>query len=91
MNETTGGTKTWTTDAFGRFAIRLANGDWSVNVSMPSGRVYEVSQIRSPGGRSSTARDVASPASRSPAERTVLHQGGGRHHVAGLRPSTGPG
>ena len=51
MNETTGGAKTSTTDAFGRFAIRLADGDWSVNVSMPSGRVYEVSQIRVGGGQ----------------------------------------
>ena len=51
MNATTGGAKTSTTDAFGRFAIRLADGDWTVNVTMPSGRVYEVSQIRVGGGQ----------------------------------------
>jgi hypothetical protein len=39
------------TDAFGRFAVRLANGDWTVNVTMPSGRVYPVSQIRVSNGQ----------------------------------------
>lgn len=33
------------TDAFGRFAVRLPDGDWDVKVEMPSGRVYTVSQI----------------------------------------------
>jgi len=33
------------TDAFGRFAVRLPDGDWDVKVAMPSGRVYTVSQI----------------------------------------------
>jgi hypothetical protein len=33
------------TDAFGRFAVKVPDGDWTVNVSMPSGRVYSVSQI----------------------------------------------
>jgi hypothetical protein len=28
------------TDALGRFAIRLADGDWIVKVTMPSGRVH---------------------------------------------------
>lgn len=32
-------------DAFGRFAVRLPDGDWDVKVAMPSGRVYTVSQI----------------------------------------------
>ena len=39
------------TNAFGRFAVRLADGDWAVNVTMPSGRVYEVSQIRVSDGQ----------------------------------------
>jgi hypothetical protein len=38
--------KTATTNAFGRFAVRLADGDWTVDVTMPSGRIYEVSQLR---------------------------------------------
>lgn len=33
------------TDAFGRFAVRLPDGDWDVRVTMPSGRIYTVSQI----------------------------------------------
>jgi hypothetical protein len=33
------------TDAFGRFAVRVPDGDWTVSVTMPSGRVYSVSQI----------------------------------------------
>jgi hypothetical protein len=33
------------TDAFGRFAVKVPDGDWSVNVTMPSGRAYSVSQI----------------------------------------------
>jgi hypothetical protein len=39
------------TDAYGRFAIKLSEGDWTVNVTMPSGRVYPVSQITVTGGR----------------------------------------
>jgi len=39
------------TDAFGRFAIKLTEGDWTVNVTMPSGRIYPVSQITVTGGR----------------------------------------
>ena len=39
------------TDAFGRFAVRLDDGDWTVNVTMPSGRVYSVSQIRVSNGQ----------------------------------------
>jgi hypothetical protein len=33
------------TDAFGRFAVRVPDGDWTVRVTMPSGRVYPVSEI----------------------------------------------
>jgi hypothetical protein len=37
--------RTAMTDAFGRFAVRVPDGDWTVNVTMPSGRVFPVSQI----------------------------------------------
>jgi hypothetical protein len=40
-----------TTDALGRYAVRLPDGDWTVKVSMPSGRVYSVSQITVSGGQ----------------------------------------
>jgi hypothetical protein len=39
------------TDAFGRFSVRLIEGDWTVNVTMPSGRVYPVSRIRVSDGQ----------------------------------------
>ncbi len=39
------------TDAFGRFSVRLSEGDWTVNVTMPSGRVYAVSDIRLSNGQ----------------------------------------
>jgi hypothetical protein len=45
-NEGTGAGKSIITDAIGRFAVRLADGDWAVDVTMPSGRVYEVSRLR---------------------------------------------
>jgi hypothetical protein len=32
-------------DAFGRFAVKVPDGDWTVRVTMPSGRVYSVSDI----------------------------------------------
>jgi hypothetical protein len=32
-------------DAFGRFAVKVPDGDWTVKVTMPSGRVYSVSEI----------------------------------------------
>jgi hypothetical protein len=32
-----------TTDAYGRYAIHLPDGDWSVKVQMPSGRIYPAS------------------------------------------------
>ncbi len=38
-------------DAFGGFAIGLEDGDWSVEVTMPSGRVYSVRQISVANGR----------------------------------------
>jgi hypothetical protein len=38
-------------NAFGRFAIRLDDGDWTVRVTMPSGRTYAVRQITVNGGR----------------------------------------
>jgi len=40
-----------TTDAYGHYAVRLPDGDWTVNVEMPSGRVYTVSQITISGGQ----------------------------------------
>jgi hypothetical protein len=43
--------KATATDAYGRFAVRLADGDWTVNVTMPSGRVYAVSQLRVSNGQ----------------------------------------
>jgi hypothetical protein len=45
-NANGGRPKAATTNAFGHFAIRLTDGDWAVDVTMPSGNVYEVSQIR---------------------------------------------
>jgi hypothetical protein len=37
-------------DAFGEFAIRLEDGDWSVRVVMPSGRVYPLRQVTARNG-----------------------------------------
>ncbi len=39
------------TDAYGRFAIRLEDGEWTVNVTLPSGRRYSVRQITVKDGR----------------------------------------
>ena len=39
------------TDAFGRFAMRVPDGDWTVSVTMPSGRVYSVRQINVSNGQ----------------------------------------
>jgi Carboxypeptidase regulatory-like domain len=39
------------TNAFGNFAIRLTDGDWTVNVRMPSGRVYPVRSITVSNGK----------------------------------------
>ena len=46
VRNATGASKATSTDAFGRFAVRLGDGDWSVDVTMPSGTVYEVSRLR---------------------------------------------
>ena len=50
------------TDAFGRFAMRVPDGDWTVSVTMPSGRVYSVSQIIVSNGQitDEIGRDVPS-------------------------------
>ena len=50
------------TDAFGRFAVRVPDGDWTVSVTMPSGRVYSVSQIIVSNGQitDEIGRDVPS-------------------------------
>jgi hypothetical protein len=37
--------RTGLTDAFGGFAIRLTDGEWNVNVRMPSGRFYQVRTV----------------------------------------------
>ncbi len=49
-------------DAFGRFAVKVPDGDWTVNVAMPSGRVYAVSQITVSNGLISDdiGRDIPS-------------------------------
>ena len=39
------------TNAFGGFAIRLYDGEWTVNVTMPSGRVYPVRNVTVSDGR----------------------------------------
>ena len=33
------------TNAYGRYAVRLPDGEWTVNVTMPSGRKYAVSDL----------------------------------------------
>jgi hypothetical protein len=50
------------TDAFGRFAVKVPDGDWTVNVAMPSGRTYSVSQITVSNGLISDdiGRDIPS-------------------------------
>jgi len=40
-----------TSDAFGAFAIRLEDGDWTVRVTMPSGRVYSVREVSVKDGK----------------------------------------
>jgi hypothetical protein len=37
-------------DALGRFAVRLPDGDWAVRVESPSGRIYTVKNITASGG-----------------------------------------
>jgi hypothetical protein len=50
------------TDALGRFAVRLPDGDWSVKVTMPSGRTYAVSNITVSNGKltDDLGRDIPS-------------------------------
>jgi hypothetical protein len=50
------------TDAFGRFAVKVPDGDWTVKVTMPSGRVFSVSQITVNNGMISDniGRDIPS-------------------------------
>jgi hypothetical protein len=50
------------TDAFGRFAMKVPDGDWTVSVTMPSGRVYSVIQIIVSNGQitDEIGRDVPS-------------------------------
>jgi hypothetical protein len=51
------------TNAFGGFAIRLTDGEWTVNVTMPSGRVYPVRSVTVNNGRvidNQEGRDVQS-------------------------------
>ena len=49
-------------DAFGRFAVKVPDGDWVVNVTMPSGRVYPVSEITVSNGliTDTIGRDIPS-------------------------------
>jgi hypothetical protein len=39
------------TNAFGNFAIRLTDGEWTVNVRMPSGRYYAVRSVTVSDGK----------------------------------------
>jgi hypothetical protein len=50
------------TNAFGKFAVRVPDGDWTVKVAMPSGRVYPVRQITVSSGMifDDAGRDVPS-------------------------------
>jgi hypothetical protein len=43
--------RTVETDAYGRFAVRLQDGEWDVQVPMPSGRVYVVSRLTVTNGK----------------------------------------
>jgi hypothetical protein len=54
--------RTAMTDAFGRYAFRLPDGDWTVKVTMPSGRTYAVSQLTVSSGQISDdqGRDIPS-------------------------------
>jgi hypothetical protein len=48
-----------TTDAYGRYAIRVPDGDWTVKVTMPSGRVYDVYQLTVSGDQITDDRGEA--------------------------------
>jgi hypothetical protein len=54
--------RTATTDALGRYAVNLPEGDWTVRVEMPSRKTYPVSEITVGGGRitDTSGRAVAS-------------------------------
>ena len=39
------------TNAFGNFAIRLTDGEWNVNVRMPSGRLATVRTVTVNNGK----------------------------------------
>ncbi len=43
--------RTGMSNAFGNFAIRLSDGEWTVNVRTPSGRTYPVRTITVAGGK----------------------------------------
>ena len=43
--------RTVSTDAYGRYAVRLPDGDWTVNVTTRGGRTYAVSQLLVSGGQ----------------------------------------
>ncbi len=45
------------TDALGNFAIRLADGEWTVNVRMPSGRIYPVRTVTVVNGKVTDDRE----------------------------------
>ncbi len=51
--------RTDTTDAFGRYAIRVPDGDWTIRVTMPSGRVYDVYQLTVSGDQITDDRGEA--------------------------------
>lgn len=55
-------TKQAVSDAYGKYAVRLADGDWTVKVTMPSGRVYAVSQLSVRSGQitDELGRDIPS-------------------------------
>jgi hypothetical protein len=50
------------TDALGRYAVNLPEGDWTVRVEMPSRRTYPVSDVTVSGGQitDNGGRDVPS-------------------------------
>lgn len=43
--------RTVSTDAYGRYAVRLPDGDWTVSVTTRGGRTYAVSQLMVTGGQ----------------------------------------
>jgi hypothetical protein len=50
------------TDAYGRFAVKLPDGDWTVKVTTPRGRIYAVSQLTVSNGQitDDQGRDIPS-------------------------------